>query len=837
MATLQDLFEQAADLPEAEQRAFLARIGSENPALQFSLEQLLRADRKLAHTTMKPATAGIAQWAAALTGTSLRPGDVVGSFRILAPLGQGGMGVVFHAERVEGGVTQQVALKLVRQEHLDQLARRRFELERQALASLDHPYIARLLDAAELPDGTPYFVMEFVDGVPITTYCEERKLSVRQRIELFRRVCQAVAHAHQHLLVHRDLKPGNILVGQDGLPKLLDFGIAKPLGGSLSEAWSLQTGTAQRYFSPKYAAPEQLRGDAIQIGCDVYALGVLLFELLTNNQPFEFDNLSMGQVEQLVTQMPAPLPSSRVNASGAEKRQRVRVLQGDLDGIIQKCLRKAPAERYESVVQLDEDLERWQQGMPVLARHGHRWYRFSKFVSRHRIAVSTAAASVLALTIAAAALWNQNQALSLERDRASEALAIMQEAFLAADPIRAAGAEVSARQILDSAERRLDQIAPDQQGLLATLAESIGRVNLSLGRPKVAAVLFVRAGRAAEASGATVEQRTRILVAEARARLNNDDREGAQAALDGAKTLMSEPGPEWLVLQGKLRVLRDNDRAGLAEMRAAMEVLLQRGPTDEFATTSMFSLADALVVLSENEEAIKVIDQTLHWQQAGLPKDHPLILRTRLRKMALLSRIGDNSAALAQAGPIVADVQRVFGPGSTESALAHNAHGQALEAVGQVQEALAAFRQSLEASVKALGFDHINTNRSQFNLAYTLQMAGGFDAEAERHFRDVVASTNRRLGPNHESSVYFRMHFAKFLASRNRSREAFELMTPEDGQQGLLNSSPPNRLEYLNTLTALPDYQECRPDEQISDACQRAQAWVAGFSASVGKGD
>ncbi|MCA9056742.1 MAG: serine/threonine protein kinase, partial [Planctomycetaceae bacterium] len=202
-------------------------------------------------------------------------------------------------ERVDGSVQQQVAIKLVRRELLDSEMRRRFLLERQTLAAMDHPNIARLIDAAELDDGTPYYVMEYVAGVTITDYCVREKLSIRQRVELFRKVCDAVTQAHRNLIVHRDLKPGNILVTADGVPKLLDFGIAKFLSPSGSEAVAEQTATQHRYFSPNYAAPEQFLGAPIGVGCDVYALGQLLFELLAGARAFDFADLSAGQVERL----------------------------------------------------------------------------------------------------------------------------------------------------------------------------------------------------------------------------------------------------------------------------------------------------------------------------------------------------------------------------------------------------------------------------------------------------------------------------------------------------------------------------------------------------------
>ncbi|MBK8286123.1 MAG: serine/threonine protein kinase [Ahniella sp.] len=679
MPGLQELFDTLVELPLDQRDAWLDRECADQPALRAQLISLLAVDRKLANTTLKPATAGLVDWASAITGSSLRPGQTLGAFRILEPLGQGGMGVVFRAERFEGSVDQQVAIKVVRREYLDAAARARFELERQALATLDHPYIARLIDAAELPDGTPYFVMEFVDGLPINEFCARRQLDLRARVVLMRQVCQAVAHAHRHLIVHRDLKPGNILVGNEGLPKLLDFGIAKSIGTGIDENWSIQTGTAQRFFSPRYAAPEQLRGGPVNVGCDVYALGVLLYELFSGEPPFDFEGLSFGQIERLVLDVPAPAPSARILQQDAASRARARALRGDLDGIVLKCLRKEPGDRYDSVAQLDEDLERWLQGMPVRARHGHGWYRLSKFIARHRIAAGIAALSVLTLTGAAAALWQQNLALRAERDVSFQALSMMQDAFIAADPIRAAGADISARQILESARRRLELIAPEQPALYATLAQTIAQVDLSLGQANEAAVLLERASDAALRAGFNSEDRTWLRVMQARAQINADQLVEAQKTLDAANAGGGDPGPKWRAMQGRLWSIVGRSEEGLRMVQGALAEMSDLGPEDEYATSTRYAFAEAQGMGGNSAGEPATLDETLAWQQTKFSADHPQVLRTRLRRLIALRLANRAQEAVDEAQSVLAEVVRIFGPDTAEASYAHNALARSFE--------------------------------------------------------------------------------------------------------------------------------------------------------------
>jgi non-specific serine/threonine protein kinase/serine/threonine-protein kinase len=326
----------------------------------------------------------------------------IGGWRILRPLGSGGMGTVYLAERADAGFTQRAAIKLARGGFGDALLRQRFLEERRILATLEHPDIARLIDGGTTEDGAPYVVMEFVDGVPIDTFCNDRGLGMRERLELFRRVCAVVHYAHQRLVVHRDLKAANILVTADGTPKLLDFGIAKLLDSS-AEA----TQTVLRMVTPESASPEQIQGATITTATDVYALGVLLYRLLTAENPYGSGRSETDLIRAVCEETPRP-PS-------AVARDRI---PADVDVIVMKALRKEPERRYGSVDQLSDDLRRYLEGRPVHAAPDSAAYRAGKFVRRHRLAVAAAAAIVITVLAGIGATLWQARVARRERERA-----------------------------------------------------------------------------------------------------------------------------------------------------------------------------------------------------------------------------------------------------------------------------------------------------------------------------------------------------------------------------------------------------------------------------------
>ena len=338
-------------------------------------------------------------------------GSRIGPYLILERAAQGGMGTVYRAIR-EDDYRQQVALKLVKRDIETDFLLERFRQERQALALLNHPNIARLLDGGTTADGRPYLVMEWVQGLPITDYCARRKLPLKERLQLFQNVCRAVAHAHANLVVHRDLKPSNIFITDDGEPKLLDFGIAKILSPGAESGAAAATMTGAWALTPDYASPEQVRGEPITTATDIYSLGAVLYELLTGVCPHRFQNRTPGEIERVVCAEDVPRPSAAAGPAGLAARE----LRGDLDNIVRKAMEKLPARRYSHVEELVSDLRCYLEGRPVSAHAASVGYRAAKFARRNKTLVATAAAVGISLTAGlAVALW-QARAAQAQRE-------------------------------------------------------------------------------------------------------------------------------------------------------------------------------------------------------------------------------------------------------------------------------------------------------------------------------------------------------------------------------------------------------------------------------------
>ncbi|MGH9888750.1 MAG: serine/threonine-protein kinase, partial [bacterium] len=369
--------------------------------------------------------------------------EYVGPYRIDALIGAGGMGDVYRAERADGAYRQTVALKVLRLGYRTNEMVRRFRIEREALARLAHPGIATILDGGTLEDGRPYIVLEFVQGVPVTGYCAEHRLTLEDRLALFLRIVSAVQFAHGRLVIHRDLKPSNILVQADGMPRLLDFGIAKLLDVGADASLATDTSTEGRLLTPEYAAPEQIRGEQPTTATDVYALGVLLFELLTGSKPFPAAGRTLPALERAVLDTAPPTPSGIVDAPVGSRR-----LRGDLDRIVLMALRKEPDRRYTSAGQLGEDVERYLSGRPVMARPDSVGYRARKFVGRNRALVAAVASIALLLVGFATTATLQARRVSRERDRAQrervaadEVLSILTRLFERGDPNKHPGGD------------------------------------------------------------------------------------------------------------------------------------------------------------------------------------------------------------------------------------------------------------------------------------------------------------------------------------------------------------------------------------------------------------
>jgi eukaryotic-like serine/threonine-protein kinase len=482
------LFDAALEEPTASRGDYLARACGDDVPLRAEVESLLEALERGGDTWDRP---GDTLLASALS----RPvpdeddgaviGRRIGVYEITRLIGYGGMGAVYEGARADDEYHKRVAIKFLRRGMEGDLAIRRFRYERQILANLNHRNIAALLDGGVTPDGQPYFVMEYVDGEPITLYCDRHALSVAARVRLLRQVCAAVQHAHQNLVVHRDLKPGNILVTADGTVKLLDFGIARLLREGEGSEQLPQTQGGAMALTPDYASPEQLRGLPVAPASDVYALGVIASELLSGHRPFDLDGALFMELQRIVCEQVPPAPSTLVKDAEAVRfgeRSAARVqaqLRGDVDAIILQALRKEPDRRYGSAEAFSADLLRHLDGLPVAAQRDRVGYRLGKFLRRRRIEVVAASAVVVTLVWGIVATSRQATRAELERSKTEQVNEFMANMLAAVDPGEQ-GLNVTVAQVLSQAARDIDSTTLDPE-IEAQIRHTLGQTYYGLG--------------------------------------------------------------------------------------------------------------------------------------------------------------------------------------------------------------------------------------------------------------------------------------------------------------------------------------------------------------------
>jgi len=518
---LKELFQSALDRDPGQRAEFLQQACDGDAVLRAEVEEMLAAYEQDASFLEAPAFAVGAELLAD-GQTGLMVGRRIGPYKVLREIGHGGMGAVYLAVRDDDQFRQQVAIKLIRSGLDSDFIIHRFRQERQILAQLAHPYIARLLDGGTTETGCPYFVMEYIEGQPVDAYCDRHQLSTAERLKLFRLVCAAVHYAHQNLIVHRDIKPRNLLVTEEGVPKLLDFGIAKLLNPELTAETSDHTATVLRLMTPDYASPEQVRGEPITTASDVYSLGVLLYELLTGHRPYRIKSRSPSEIARIICEQEPEKPSTVVSrieevagtdgaalttltpesVSGTRDGQPDKLrrrLSGDLDNIVLKAMRKEPERRYASVEQFAEDLRRHLEGLPVMARKDTFSYRSGKFIRRHKAGVAAAALVVLTLMAGiVATAWEARVAakqarLAVEqRDKARTEAAkaeriksFLQDVLSYADPYwyspgRGQGRDVKVVEALNAAAQRIDTELNDQPEVKAEIHQTIGNTYRAL---------------------------------------------------------------------------------------------------------------------------------------------------------------------------------------------------------------------------------------------------------------------------------------------------------------------------------------------------------------------
>ncbi len=519
---VQAIFDAASDLAPGERDQFLSEKCAGDRELEQEVRSLLEADEEK-HSLLD----GLAVDYVSPVDTVEYEGRNIGPYSLERLIGSGGMGLVFLATRADGQFKRSVALKLIRDGSLTDEIKRRFESERQILARLDHPNIARLFDGGFSDTGYPFFTMEYVDGVRIDEYCRKNDLSIEERLALFLQVCAAVEYAQNKAVIHRDLKPTNILVTAQREVKLLDFGIAKLIAEDATHAMTELTRTGMRVMTPAYAAPEQIRGEAISAATDVYSLGVILYELLTDQRPYSVPAGSQHELEQAICSTNPVKPSVAVvtdtqnilarREEAAEEsdentlnlprlHRRSKRLRGDLDNICLMALRKEPERRYQNATELISDIQRHLEGLPIRARASTLGYRFQKFLKRNRVAVSI---GVVAAAVVAFLVVYYTVRLTGERDLARQQSAkatavsnFLVEIFTIADPSVTPGETVTARELLEQAATRIDEDLGAQPEVRGELLNTIGNVYYNLGLYDESARLLERCVLLADSMGA-----------------------------------------------------------------------------------------------------------------------------------------------------------------------------------------------------------------------------------------------------------------------------------------------------------------------------------------------
>lgn len=781
--------ERLLDLSPSQAAAATERLALEDPTLAARLsaalaaagdrDGLLRGSAAESWPELWPEPAGPAD---ELPG-SLRAGDQVGRWRIEGELGHGGMGTVYAVERADGAYAQGAALKLVRLGLDDPALRQRFRRERQILAQLGHPSIARLLDGGVAADGRPYLVLERVDGAPITAWCERRGLDLEARLRLFLDVVAAVEFAHRNLVVHRDLKPSNVLVTEQGEVKLLDFGIAKLLAED-SEAHETVTRVAAP-LTPEYAAPEQLAGGTVTTATDVYALGVLLYELVTGKRPYSLGPGSPAELERRILATEPTSPSAVARKEG-RPIPTVRAAARDLDAIVLRALANEPEARYASAAHLRQDLERFLAGQPVEARRDSILDRTWRLARRHRLGFAAAVVVLLSLVAAVAglgaALHQARQRLaSAEQARAS--LDFLVGLFERADPRQARDHTLSAVDLLDRGAETLDADLATQPAARTELTRTLGGVYRSLGLYERARSLLESARDQASARfGAESPQHAVALHELALLEYDVDRYEAAETDLRRAVAIRErslgarDPATlESLGVLGDVLSAVGRYEEALAIHRSLLAVDRERFGTDHpDSLHDLDSIGMILRRLGRYDESETLLRQVVEARSRLLGPDHPETLNSRMGLANVLCRRSRYAEAEAILLDVVATSERVYGALHPDTASALDSLGGLYRDQGRLAEAIETTRRALAVQVAALGPDASEMAVAKNNLAILAVTAGDF-ATAEEGFRDALRIWNEALEPGHPHRGAVLANLAFVLTERGREREALAL--------------------------------------------------------------
>ena len=696
-------------------------------------------------------------------------GRRLGPYRLLEVLGRGGMGVVYLAERADEQFEKQVAIKLMPRGLESAEMERRLLTERQILANLQHPNVAHLLDGQVTEEGYPYLVMEYVDGRPIDEYCREEHLGLEERLELFLSVCAAVQYAHQNMVIHRDLKPSNILVTSAGEVKLLDFGIAKLSDPALQVPAA--DATVYQPRTPSYASPEQIANRPVSAASDVYSLGVLLFQILTGKSPYEFEGLSLTEIEAVVTERQSMAPSEAIDSAddsgmGTEPNRLRRQLQGDLDTIVLKALRKTPERRYASAAELAEDIQRYLAGQPIQARPSTWRYRAKKFVHRHRLAVAAAVVINLLLIAGVVGVAWQGMVAAKERDKAqlearkAERVAdFLGGLFEAANTSTQGAGQLTVRELLDIGEERIHRELADEPEIRLEMLELIANSYNSLGQTD----------RAIELMEAVVQERGREMLEDELGMAGaltsmgglyhgKGDYEQAAAALEQALTLFEQNGAEGsfeagmaLRYTGVLQSSRGQRQRAEVNHRQALAIWRQTGEK-QMEAAEISNLSGVLEALGRTDEALTLKREALELLTGYYGREHPIVASVRNNIAYSLHNAGKFEAAETLYREVLEINEGLLGEDNVGVATFLTNLGRVLMDQERNQEAEPYVRRAVAIRQEHDEPDSFQRIAAEINLA-SLQLELDQIDESVRGYRSALERFESLLGPTHNATA------------------------------------------------------------------------------------
>jgi serine/threonine protein kinase/tetratricopeptide (TPR) repeat protein len=768
-STLSELLDEALDLEPAARAVWMEQLSVTLPALAPSVRKLLEAHASSETADVLARLPTLSGAASAARVSALSPGDRIGPYRLKREIGAGGMADVWLAERADGAFTREVALKLPLINRLRRDLAQRFARERDILARLEHPHIARLYDAGVTDDGLPYLAMEHVDGESIVEYCDQRKLGIEARLQLFRQVLDAVQFAHANLIIHRDLKPTNILVTAEGQVRLLDFGIAKLLADNDTAHETQLTQLSGRALTPDYASPEQIKGEPLTIATDIYSLGVVLYELLAGCRPYRLKVKSAAQLEQAIVDAEPQQPSSAATVECAAARSATqpslaRMLAGDLDTIVLKTLAKLPADRYSTIAEFDQDLRNHATGLPVRAQPASWRYRARKFILRNRLAVGAAGTiAMILLAATAVSIWQARVAMQQttvaqrESKRAQAVQRFLLDLFRTntdaqADPVRAR--ETTARELLDIGAARVTQQLNDvpevQDEVLATLSDMYRAVGLD---DRMEEMERRRVETRRQMYGATDPRVAETLIDLARSRQATTQRQQISSLLTEAKALVDARAdtPEYVRSTLLVELARLDTYVAITRMRdhaheAARLIQLPNARRDELSTAWRLE-GRANYWLGHWDAAIELHQRSIAEERKHEPEGFSLVLSNVVELAEVHARQGDVPAAERLYRDILDESTRRNGEMHVDTVHVETRLANFLHETSRRTEA----RRLREATLKKLeqgksGDTPNLVGQIQRNTASGLYNEGQF--EAASHWMAADLELRRRLYPS-----------------------------------------------------------------------------------------